>query len=44
MEFVEFIFAIIDYIKAIVAYYRAKNDGEEVEMPVFPSFGKKDGE
>lgn len=39
-NFLQFIFDIIDYIRAIVAYYRAKNDGKEAEMPEFPSFVK----
>lgn len=36
--FVDFIMQLITFIKDIVAYYRAKNDGKEAEMPEFPSF------
>ncbi|MBQ7687820.1 MAG: hypothetical protein IJT27_01250 [Clostridia bacterium] len=47
MEFLgkitEFIQAIIQYLKNVVAYFRAKNEGKEAELPEFPfSFGDKE--
>lgn len=40
--FVDFIMGIINFIKDVVAYYRAQNDGKEAEFPAFPTFGKKE--
>lgn len=43
MAFVEFILNIINYIRDLVAYFRAKNDGkEDVEMPTFPTIAKEE--
>lgn len=39
-NFVNWIKAIVQYIQDLVAYFRAKNDGDEdATAPTFPSFG-----
>ena len=46
-KFTEFIFTIVEYIQALVAYIRAKNDGNQNAQPpefVLPSFGDDEAE
>ena len=39
--FIGFIMGMIKYIQDLVAYFRAKNEGKDVEMPELPSIGTK---
>lgn len=34
-KILNFIMGLIEYIKGLVAFFRAKNDGEEAELPSF---------
>lgn len=41
MVFVNYILAIVDYIKALVTYFRDRNDGKDVTAPDFNDFLEK---
>lgn len=40
--FIDFIMGIIEFIKELVGYFRATNDGKDAELPTWPSIGGGD--
>lgn len=43
--FIDFVMGIISYIKELVGYFRAQNDGkEDVELPELPFFKDNEAE